>query len=328
MNALLSATHIPLRTFALATALSLTKLALHVYIGSTLSSLATMPPPTPPAEGQTNPDVSLPISTDPENATNNHNSHGRNVKIVFMVIGMILGFAVSAYVWIVTKQEIAASEGSRIERRRKRRESLRQNRASMRSVAGVGSGREPHLYLLSRSGSSSGIVELGQDCVPVIDLTSTSSSGSDFVGGTAGFSMNGYQDDEEEGLEDQALVGGDSGDRPHRLHSLSRPGASHGVGGGVSAGLVDYGSDSDDSDFLDDDYDDDDVSDMERGIDDEAEGDRNPRSPLTSGRQNMTEMDVRNPSSRHAQGLLGSSQDGMGWFAENGVDISDHERRW
>ncbi|KAK3839149.1 MAG: snare associated Golgi protein-domain-containing protein, partial [Linnemannia elongata] len=100
MNALLSATHIPLSTFALATALSLTKLALHVYIGSTLSSLA--PTITPPEGETTNPDGSLPPTTPV-----NNNTHVRNLKIVFMVISIIIGFAVGAYVWTVAKREIA-----------------------------------------------------------------------------------------------------------------------------------------------------------------------------------------------------------------------------
>ncbi|KAG0273828.1 Transmembrane protein 64 [Linnemannia exigua] len=341
MNALLSATHIPLSTFALATALSLTKLALHVYIGSTLSSLA--PVATTPGGGEgetTNPDGSLPAidptTGNPTGGNNDPNSHGRNVKIVFMVISIIIGFAVGAYVWIVAKREIAASEGIRNERRRKRRASLRQSRVSMRSVEGLGSGRAPHpQQLLARSGSSGGIVEMGG--VPAIDLTSTvSSSGSDFVGGAAGFSISGYQDDEEEGLEDQALVGG--GDRSHHhhghLHSLSRSGLNHAAGGATHS---DYGSDSDDSD---EDYDDDEMSDMERGIDDDEDEQGNTHhhhtsrsSPFTSslvGLQNATEMDVRNPLPRHARtgSLGGSSQASKGWFAENGVDISDNDSGW
>ncbi|KAF9903906.1 hypothetical protein EC991_003197 [Linnemannia zychae] len=344
MNALLSATHIPLSTFSLATALSLTKLALHVYIGSILSSLAPVVtiPGTGGEGGATNPDGSLP--TDPTTGTPpgsniDPNRHGHNVKIVAMVISIIVGFAVGAYVWTVAKREIAVSEGIRTERRRKRRASMRQSRASMRSVEALGSGREHHpQQLLARSGSSGGIVEMGG--VPGIDLTSTVlSSGSDFVGGAAGFSMNRYQDDEEEGLEDQALVGG--GGRSHRdhhhhhLHSLPRSGLNHAAGGGGT----DYGSDSDQSDFSDTDYDDDDMSDMERGIDDnEDEHEITHRrtsisSSFTSsiaGHQNATEMDVRNPLIRHAHtgSLGGSSQANMGWFAENGVDISDNDRGW
>ncbi|KAF9141764.1 hypothetical protein BGX30_004179 [Mortierella sp. GBA39] len=322
MNALLSATHIPLSTFALATALSLTKLALHVYIGSTLSSLA---PITTPEGETTNPDGSLPPTT-PVNGDN----HGRNLKIVFMVISIIIGFAVGAYVWTVAKREIAASEGIRIERRKKRRASLRQSRASMRSVEGLGSGRDNYLqrHLLARSGSSGGISELGQDNVPAIDLTS---SGSEFVGGAAGFSINGYQDEEDDGLEDQALVGNGGERSSHHLRSLSRSGINLAVGGG--SGRADYGSDSDESDFLDDedDYDDDDMSDMERGIDNDNDNNvhgRNSRRASFTG-QNSTEMDVRNPLTRHTQGSsLGTSQNTMGWFAENGVDISNNDRGW
>ncbi|KAF8942875.1 hypothetical protein BGZ47_006045 [Haplosporangium gracile] len=327
MNALLSATHIPMSTFALATALSLTKLALHVYIGSTLSSLA--PITTTPEGETTSPDETLPPTI-----PGNNNTHGRNLKIVFMVISIIIGFAVGAYVWTVAKREIAASEGIRSERRRKRRASMRQSRASMRSVEGLGSGRDnhPQQHLLARSGSSSGIVELGQDNVPAIDLTSSSSipSGSDFVGG-AGFSISGYQDDEDDGLEDQALVGSGGERSSHHLRSLSRSGINFAVGGG--AGRADYGSDSEESDFLDDDddYDDDNMSDMERGIDNDDNnneyGCNSRRSSFTG--QNSTEMDVRNPLSRHTQeSSLGTSQNTMGWFAKNGVDIGDNDRGW
>jgi hypothetical protein len=336
MNALLSATHIPLSTFALATALSLTKLALHVYIGSTLSSLAPIAA-TPEGE-TTNSDGSLPPPTDPTaTPTPANNAHGRNLKIVFMVVSIIIGFAVGAYVWTVAKREIAASEGIRIERRRKKRASLRQSRVSMRSVEGLGSGRDNHPQqhqLLARSGSSGGIVELGQDNAPAIDLTSsTMHSGSDFVGGAPGFSINGYQDDEDDGLEDQALVGSGCGGRSsHHSHSPSRSGINLSVGGG--AGHADYGSDSEESEFLDeddDDYDDDDdMSDMERGIDSDNEvryGRNSRRSSLTG--RNSTEMDVRNQLPRHSQGSsLGTSQNTMGWFADNGVDISDNDRRW
>ncbi|KAG0289526.1 hypothetical protein BGZ96_006956 [Linnemannia gamsii] len=337
MNALLSATHIPLSTFSLATALSLTKLALHVYIGSTLSSLA--PVATTPEGETTNPDGSLPPPTDPTGTpTPANNAHSRNLKIVFMVISIIIGFVVGAYVWTVAKREIAASEGIRIERRRKKRASLRQSRASMRSVEGLGSGRDSHPQqhqLLARSGSSGGIVELGQDNVPAIDLTSsTVHSGSDFVGGAPGFSINGYQDDEYDDLEDQALVG--SGERSsHHLHSLSRSGINLAVGEG-GAGRADYGFDTEESDFLDDDdedddnYDDDDMSDMERGIDSDNEvkyGDNSRRLSLTG--QNSTEMDVRNQLPHHSQGSsLETSQNTMGWFTDNGVDISDNDRGW
>ncbi|KAF9919954.1 hypothetical protein FBU30_010342 [Linnemannia zychae] len=337
MNALLSATHIPLSTFAFATALSLTKLALHVYIGSTLSTLApSVPPSIPtPGEGEAAPDGSLPNdpSTETPNAVNNHS---RNLKIVFMVISIILGFAVGAYVWIVAKREIAASEGIRSERRRKRRASLRQSRASMRSVEGLGSGRE-HPHLLARSGSSGQIVELGQDCVPAIDLTSNFSSGSDFVGG-AGFSRIGYQDDEEDGFENQALVGNGGG--RHHVRSHSRSGSRHisggGGGGGSSGRHNNEDLDSDESDFLNDDYDDeddDDMSDMERGFDSDEDEYHNPiskPSPYMSSlvNQNGTEMDVRNPLSRQTHASLGVSQDNsMGWFTENGVDISDNNHR-
>lgn len=327
MNALLSATHIPLSTFALATALSLTKLALHVYIGSTLSSLAGPLPSTGDGgadEGGR--DGPLPIT----------DTHGRNLKIFVMIISMILGIAVGAYVWMVAKREIEASEGIRIERRRKRRESLRLTRASMRrssggggrggggaASAGRGSAREAHHRLLARTGSAGTDAMLGQDCVPVVsDLT----TGSDFVGGGA-LSNNAYLD-EDEGQEDQALVGGGGGRRSGPalnnglLSSSSSPGGYR----------PEYGTDSEVSDFLDEDYDDDDVSDMERGHEDgesslepsqhhnrhQHQRQRSTSSSSMASWQSGTELDVRGAS---AQG-----QGNMGWFAQNGVDISD--RNW
>ncbi|KAF9950550.1 hypothetical protein BGZ70_001307 [Mortierella alpina] len=328
MNALLSATHIPLSTFALATALSLTKLALHVYIGSTLSSLAGPSPTTPPPTSE---DGQVPVT----------DTHGRNLKIFVMIISMLLGIAVGAYVWMVAKREIEASEGIRIERRRKRRESLRLNRASMRrssgggSAAGRGSAREAHHRLLARTGSAGTTGELGQECVPVVDLT----SGSDFVGGA--LSSHAYLD-EEEGQEDQALVGTNGGGR------RSGPAMNHGGVLSSSASSPggyrpEYGTDSEVSDFLDEDYDydDDEVSDMERGHDD-TESSLDPRqhpphrhqqqhqrsvsaSSMTSW-QSGTEMDLRGTSAQ-AQGGRGTDHNSnMGWFAQNGVDISD--RNW
>ncbi|KAF9965322.1 hypothetical protein BGZ70_005035 [Mortierella alpina] len=100
MNALLSATHIPLPTFALATAISLVKLTLHVYIGSTLSSLA---------------------GGDDDQDDKGKGGHGKAVKIIVMILSIILGIGVGGYVWIVAKREIAVSEALRIERRRQRR---------------------------------------------------------------------------------------------------------------------------------------------------------------------------------------------------------------
>ncbi|CAO3573714.1 unnamed protein product [Mortierella alpina] len=326
MNALLSATHIPLSTFALATALSLTKLALHVYIGSTLSSLAGPSPTTPPP---TSDDGQVPVT----------DTHGRNLKIFVMVISMILGIAVGAYVWMVAKREIEASEGIRIERRRKRRESLRLNRASMRrssggSAAGRGSAREAHHRLLARTGSA-GTGELGQDCVPVVDLT----SGSDFVGGA--LSNNAYLD-EEEGQEDQALVGHGGGGGGRRSGPAMTQGGAL-LSSSPGGYRPEYGTDSEVSDFLDEEYDDEEVSDMERGHDDTEPPSLDPRqqhhphlhqqqrqrsasaSSMASW-QSGTEMDLRGTSAQ-AQGGRGTDHNSnMGWFAQNGVDISD--RNW
>ncbi|KAI1318001.1 hypothetical protein EDD11_007384 [Mortierella claussenii] len=298
MNALLSATHIPLSTFAFATALSLTKLALHVYIGSTLSSLAPTIPPTNeneiPGGGNDGGDMD-PLPDNP---------HGRALKIVVMVVSMIIGIAVGAYVWIVAKREIEASEGIRIERRRKRRESLRQSRAFQRSslggiTAGRGSARAGH-HLLPRGGSSGGM-----DLTDIDLASGHGNEGSDFVGGGA---MYDYPD-EDEGQEDQALVGGGAG---AELHARAASGSS-------PTSRLEYGSDSEESDYLDED-DDGDMSDMERGINDEQ-----------ALLQDSADMDMCNLPSSHRQPnyhhshsqLRGTEQETMGWFAQNGVDMSD-----
>ncbi|KAF9112614.1 hypothetical protein BGX27_003108 [Mortierella sp. AM989] len=279
MNALLSATHVPLSTFTLATAISLSKLILHVYIGSTLSSLAPLPPPIP-SDGNG--------GTVPEET----NTHGRNLKIVVIIISMLLGIGVGGYVWIVAKREIEASEDIRTERRRKRRESMRRsrtmrssNRASGTAVAAGRGTAVSGRHLMARNGSD-GRIE--QERVPSLDL----GGGSDFVGGA--IAMEEYQE-YEEGQEDQSLVG----NHYHR-RSVS-----------PSATSFEYGSDSEVSDFMDDDED---MSDMERGVDDDD-------GPLL---HNATEMNAR--STGQHQGSRRSEDDRRGWFEQNGVDISD--RGW
>ncbi|KAG0053086.1 hypothetical protein BGZ83_001678 [Gryganskiella cystojenkinii] len=262
MNALLSATHIPLSTFTLATALSLSKLALHVYIGSTLSSLAVLPPD----EG-TEPSEPLLPGTD---------SHGRNLKIVVMAISMILGIAVGAYVWMVAKREIAASEGIRIERRRKRRESMRQSRlfarANANAVATAVDGTHRG-QMIARLGSGDALFNTHQQqqqqqhgATPIMDL-----SGSDYVG-SATFSINAGYQDEEDVAEDQGLVQSGPVGRHSRTPSVvARSPTSPSFQSHVNSHAhLEYGTDSDDSEFLDDyDDDDDDFSDMERGGDDQ-----------------------------------------------------------
>ncbi|KAF9204256.1 hypothetical protein BGZ49_005487 [Haplosporangium sp. Z 27] len=275
MNALLSATHIPLSTFTLATAISLLKLVLHVYIGSTLSSLATLPSSPLPSDG------------DDDNSTpENDNSHGRNLKILVMIISMLIGIGVGAYVWIVAKREIEASEDIRIERRRKRRESIRLTRLRTSSGSTASAGLGSGLFsarLLARNGSNGGG---DQDRVPGLDL----SGDSNFVGGAA--SMNAYQD-YEEGQEDQALVGG------HRSPVPTSP----------SATRLEYGTDSEVSDYLEDDED---MSDMERGVDNNQD------------LRGATDMSIRNAGQN--RGSRRSEDERMGWFEQNGVDVSD--RGW
>ncbi|KAF9356259.1 Transmembrane protein 64 [Mortierella sp. NVP85] len=290
INALLSATHIPLSTFAIATAISLLKLALHVYIGSTLSSLAIVPPTTTPEDDDSNGDTTdTPVDG---------NSHGRTVKIVVMVISMILGVVVGAYVWIVAKREIEASEGNRVERRRRKRESLRQGLTRSSTGKSRSHGRSSSAtassfgQLLARTAPSfmGGFDLSSQDRIQSIDLAGNGES-SDFVGGS---SVNMYLDDDE-GKESQALVSSDG------FHSGRRRSGSSSHAG--------YDTESGESDFVDDD--DDDISDMERGVEDEDQFTRN-----------STEMSMRDLS--HSLSSPRRTEP-VNWFAENGVDVNE---RW
>ncbi|KAF9168880.1 hypothetical protein BGX20_011104 [Mortierella sp. AD010] len=190
MNALLSATHISIQTFALATALSLSKLTIHVYVGSTLSSLTG-------EDGDGNDDG----TGEPRNPSS---GHGKALKVVVMILSVFLGFGVGAYVWMVTKREIAITEADRLERRRRRRreQSLRRELNSDRSTTGA-----------------SNVIELS-DHIPGVDLTSrelsfdgmahgrqtngSSEHASEHVGGY----REGYRDEEEDVHEGQSLFGG------------------------------------------------------------------------------------------------------------------------
>ncbi|KAG0243953.1 hypothetical protein BGW41_000786 [Actinomortierella wolfii] len=116
MNALISATHIPFFTYFTATAVSLIKLALHVYIGSTLSSLIGTPPPPPPPP--TDGDGDPPVPEQP------HEDGSKALKIIVMISSMIVAIGVGAYVWNIALKEIESMEQARMERRRKKRESL------------------------------------------------------------------------------------------------------------------------------------------------------------------------------------------------------------
>ncbi|KAG0354624.1 hypothetical protein BGZ54_001557, partial [Gamsiella multidivaricata] len=210
MNALLSATHIPLHTFALATAISLIKLTLHVYIGSTLSSLTGDDDPDEPNKG-----------------------HGKKVKVFVMIVGIILGIGVGAYVWMVAKREIAITEAARMERRRRRRQ------------GGLRRMLDGHA---SRSGRNADGAELPeQSHIPEMDLTGRGSHEL-VVSGNDG--SPGYHDEEDDGHEDQSLFGGLVSGRNQRQQrdDWRNVGAN-----------VDSATDSEeDSDFMDDDDDDDD----------------------------------------------------------------------
>lgn len=252
MNAILSATHIPLSTYIVATAISLIKLTLHVYIGSTLSTLTG-------GDGG---------DTDPEKDPNNH---GKRVKVLLMVMGIILGIGVGAYVWAVAKREIAITEAARMERRQRRRRGGR---------GGGGRG------LLANNGDGSGGgIELSDQhggYIPDVDLTNRNSvdgfisgaasgrggEGQDlsdanyFVGG-AGNESSRYQDYEDDGdHEGNSLFG--TGRRSQQQRQQQQ-GDWRNVGA-AGAGHSDSSTDSDQSDYFDDsDDEDDEEGDLERG---------------------------------------------------------------
>lgn len=253
MNAILSATHIPLSTYIVATAISLTKLTLHVYIGSTLSTLTG-------GDGG---------DTDPEKDPNNH---GKRVKILLMVMGIILGIGVGAYVWAVAKREIAITEAARMERRQRRRRGGRRGRGGLSANDGDGGGGielsdqhggyVPNVELTNRdsadgffsgAGSGRGGGE-GQDL----------SDANYFVGG-AGNESSRYQDYEDDGdHEGNSLFG--TGGRSQQQRSQQQGDWRNVGAAGAGAGHSDSSTDSDQSDYFDDSEDEDDEEgDLERG---------------------------------------------------------------
>ncbi|KAF9904258.1 hypothetical protein EC991_002916 [Linnemannia zychae] len=248
MNAILSATHIPLSTFTAATAMSLIKLTLHVYIGSTLSTLTG-------GDGD---------DKDPNKDANN----GKRVKVFLMVTGVILGVGVGAYVWAIAKREIAITEAARMERRRRRRGSRRHGRSAA---------------TFTGDGSGTGGIELNdqQGYIPDVDLTSRDSvdmfrseattgrgeGGQDlsdinyFVGGAG---EDRYQDYEDDGDHEGNSLFGTAG-RPQQQQGRGGDWRNVGAAGGAGAD-ADSSTDSDESDYFDDSDDDDEYED---GVDGE-----------------------------------------------------------
>ncbi|KAF8960845.1 Transmembrane protein 64 [Entomortierella lignicola] len=219
MNALLSATHVSLKTFILATALSLSKLTLHVYVGSTLSSLTG-------DEG----DDGDGGDQDPSKG------HGKKVKIVLMVLSIFLGFGVGGYVWMVTKREIAITEASRLERRRRRRreQSLRRELDSDQFANNNGIELTDHHRMHH---------------IPDVDLTSRELSVDGMPGnngtGRDDSRQTGYRDEEDDVHERQSLFGSlgfGQNQRQQQGDDWRNVGAN-----------IDSSTDSEDSDFLDDD---------------------------------------------------------------------------
>lgn len=254
MNAILSATHIPLSTYIVATAISLIKLTLHVYIGSTLSTLTG-------GDGD---------DTDPEKDPNNH---GKRVKILMMVMGIILGIGVGAYVWAVAKREIAITEAARMERRQRRSRGGRRGGRGLSANDADGNGGSgielnnqhggfvPNVDLTNRdsvdgffSGTASGRREEGHDL----------SDANYFVGG-GGNGSSQYHDYEDDGdHEGNSLFG--TGGRSQQQRQQQQGDRRNVGAAGASAGHTDYSTDSDESDYFDDSEDEEDEEgDLERG---------------------------------------------------------------
>ncbi|KAG0346243.1 hypothetical protein BG004_002091 [Podila humilis] len=361
LNLTLSATHIPLRTFALATALSLTKLTLHVYIGSTLSSLAPIPttPKTDDDNKSTTPGTDTGTGAEPI-------PHGRNnFKIAVMIFSMLLGIAVSAHVWIVAKREIEASEGIRIERRRKRRQSrssLHNGRGSSSAVSSPGQHYQTHRSsagLMTAAGTTADYFPSSNDLTSHHhnDIHHHHHTASDFVGG-------GYLDDQDDDQdEDQEGVSGDAEGRALFQHHNGQQQHPHHRQQGARGDESDdgsSGSDSDRTDFMDDDEYEDDIDDMERGDDgflDHGSSWRSSIATAAATTTNGSEIEMRShpnkittattttaatatagaisapptrgpsPRPRVSSGAGAMvEQENIGWFAQNGVDISD--RGW
>ncbi|CAG8525644.1 6028_t:CDS:2 [Paraglomus occultum] len=98
-NTLLSATNIPLHTFACATALSLSKLVIHVYIGSTLSSFSAHFS----SEGHEGDGSGGDISNSPLSTAD-------ILKIAMGIVGIVIGIGVVVYIWFVARRMVKEVE--------------------------------------------------------------------------------------------------------------------------------------------------------------------------------------------------------------------------
>ncbi|KAI9274378.1 snare associated Golgi protein-domain-containing protein [Phascolomyces articulosus] len=88
LNVLFAATDISLKDFALGTAISLTKIALHIYIGSSFTSFAKR------------------ILGDDSDLTDDERT-AETIRIVSAIAGSILSFGVMIYIYIITKRAVA-----------------------------------------------------------------------------------------------------------------------------------------------------------------------------------------------------------------------------
>jgi hypothetical protein len=95
-NTLLSATHISLRTFACATALSLLKLLIHVYIGTKLSSFSAH--------------FSSEVQESDENESHSSGPPLDVVKMSMGITGVIIAVGVVVYVWLVARRMVKEVE--------------------------------------------------------------------------------------------------------------------------------------------------------------------------------------------------------------------------
>ncbi|KAG0348071.1 hypothetical protein BG004_006126 [Podila humilis] len=250
LNLALSLTHIPISTFAAATALSLLKLSLHVYIGSTLSTLTSTPPPNDGGEPAPDP-----------------NAGSKPLRIFVLVTGIIVGVIVGGYVGLLAKREIDQNEYARLERLRRKRTRRRRNRDRGGSDA-FGGGTD----------AFGGESRENEEHIPSVDLTNQWTGGgngsSDYVG------ANFLNDEEEDENEHQTLF------QQNRVNPWDRDNNYDNEDNESDDGS---GSDSEDSVLFDEDdeFEDDEEVDLERGTGLPTEFGLDSQNPFASDRHGL-----------------------------------------
>ncbi|RIB11696.1 snare associated Golgi protein [Gigaspora rosea] len=102
LNMLLSATHLSLSTFTAATALSLFKLMIHVWIGSKMSSFSAFTSHVGIISSE------IDNSIKPSLSKNNHFT--KSFNFIVMLCSIAIGICIIIYVWILAKKAIKEVE--------------------------------------------------------------------------------------------------------------------------------------------------------------------------------------------------------------------------